>query len=155
MKHSINKIKLNSGKDANQMLIRKLAFNFLTSGYMVTTETKAKILRTFIERIVTKSKESSEANKNSLLRYFPVKVINVLFEQVGPTLKDKMGGYTTTSKLVARQSDGALMVKIQWAHPVVINWEPKKVVKLDQADPKEKPAKTPKEVKPKVKAKKK
>lgn len=140
MKHAINKLKLKSGKDANEMLVRKLAFNFLSTGYMVTTEKKAKILKTFMERVVNKSKEQNEANKNTLLRYFPQKkVISALFEQVGPTLKERAGGYTKIAKLAARDSDGALMVKIQWAHPVVINWETKKAeVKTEKAPKAEK-----------------
>jgi large subunit ribosomal protein L17 len=124
MKHSISKIKIKSGKDANTMLVKKLLFNFVANGKITTTEKKAKVLKTSLEKVLGHTKEKTEANKNYLLRYFPQpKMINLLFDQVGAALKDKAGGYVKVTRLQERASDGAMMCSVSWAHPVVIEAE--------------------------------
>ena len=124
MSHGVKKIKIKSGKDANRMLMRKLAVNFISYGTMVTTEKKAKTLRPFIERLVEKAKTKSEANKNYLLRVFTVpKFMTIMVDQVGPALQDKQGGYIRLTRLNQRDSDGAIMTRVEWAHPVVIATE--------------------------------
>lgn len=105
--------------------MRKLMVNFISMGKITTTQTKAKLLKTFIERLVEKTKQETEANRNYLLRYVPyIHIVRKLFSNVGPAMKDKIGGYVTLEKLYQRESDGALMVRMQWSNPVVMD-EPK------------------------------
>lgn len=135
MKHGLKKLKIKGGKDANDMLMRKLATNFIEHGHMVTTEKKAKALKPFMEKIVEKSKENKESNKNYLQKFFTQKkYLTALFEQVGPALKDKQGGYVKIKTLNQRETDGAIMCKIEWSLPVVITWENKKNKPQKKAD---------------------
>jgi large subunit ribosomal protein L17 len=159
MIHRTKKIKFKKGQDSNTMIMRKLMYNFLRFSHVKTTEHRAKAMKMYLERILTKAKEKTEANKNYLLRYFQQKnVMKVLFEQVGPAIAPFQGGYVKIIRLNQRMNDAAMMVELQWAHPVVLDWGDKKVVK--EKDPKatsekEKPAKpAKKEVKPKKEAKK-
>lgn len=147
MRHGVKKLKIRAGKDANDMLLRKMVSNFISNGKMVTTLTKAKVMQPFIDRLVEKSKTKTEANKNYLLRYFPVKkFMSIMVDQVGPALQDKHGGYTRIIRLNTRESDGVLMSRLEWAHPVVIEVEevkaPKKVKDLKTAKEPEKETKT-------------
>ena len=136
MKHSIHKFKVRMGKDANDMLMRKLAYNFLAHGTMVTTEKKGKALSSYMARIVQKAKVKNEANKNYLLTHVSSKkVIANLFDQVGPVFKDVNGGYLTIKRLQQRYSDGAAMVKIAWSKPVIIE-ESKTTKKVKAPDEK-------------------
>lgn len=131
MKHSIKKIKIRGGKDANKMLVRKLAMNFLISSKIVTTEKKATVLKTFMERIITKAKNRTEANKNVLLQYFPKKnVVEELFTQVSATFADRTGGYVRVIKLNQRANDGAMMTQVEWVEPITFNFD-KKVEKTE------------------------
>lgn len=124
MKHRVKNIKFNRGQDANQMMVKKLLYNFLKSSALVITEKRGKALKSYLDRILSKTKEQTESNKNYLLRYFPQKhFVDVLFAQVGPSIQNINGGYTSLTKLNQRDSDGAYMVKIQWAHPISINWD--------------------------------
>ena len=69
-----------------------------------------------------KSKTKTEANKNYLLKHLANdEVINTLFNQIGPALKDKIGGYVRLIKLGQRDSDGAPMAKLEWAYPLVLD----------------------------------
>ena len=120
MKHGVKKIKFNWGKDANKMLMRKLAINFLSNGHLQTTLTKAKALKPYLEKLVSKMKLKSEANKNYLLRYLgEEKIINNGFKVVGPALSKINGGYVRIVKMNMRSTDGATMARIIWVYPVV------------------------------------
>ncbi|MFH0979610.1 MAG: 50S ribosomal protein L17 [Candidatus Roizmanbacteria bacterium] len=129
MRHGVRKIRFNWGKDANKMLMRKLAVNFLSKGYLQTTLSKAKALRPYLEKLVCKMKVESEANKNYLLRYLgDEKIINNGFKIIGPALSKINGGYVRIIKMNIRSSDGATMAKIAWAYPVILE-EVKKIKK--------------------------
>ena len=130
MLHRTTKIRFGHGRDANKMLMRKLAHNFFMAGKITTTEAKIKSLKPFVEKLVEKAKKQSEANKNYLLRNLAnEKVIKLLFNEIGPALKDQISGYVKTIRLSARPSDGSSMMKMEWAYPVV-----KKIVKKNQND---------------------
>lgn len=133
MRHGILKTKFGRGKDANDMLIRKLSYNFLMHGSIKTTERKAKVLKQHIERMVEKMKERSEANTNVLKRYgVPVSLINSLYEQVPGAIGDLKGGYVRVEKLSIRYSDGAPMAKLSWTKPVVLTTKIEKEEKTQE-----------------------
>ena len=73
---------------------------------------------------MSKARTYTESNKNYLLRFFPEKKYQkVLFQQIGPALSKVSGGYVRIIKLNQRDNDGAMMAQIEWAHPVVVDWE--------------------------------
>jgi len=127
MHHRIKKVKFKGGYDANKMLIKKLAFNFLMTGQIKTTLIKAKVLKSKIERLVEKMKEENEKNKYFFLRYFgKKKILPLLFKIVGPVFKEVKGGYVRIIKIGQRDSDGAPMAKVEWTKPVVYSQKGKK-----------------------------
>jgi large subunit ribosomal protein L17 len=119
MKHRIGKKKFGNGYDANKMLMRQLCRNFFLEQKLTTTKERAKAAQAVIEKMVTKAKEKTEANKNELLKYFGEQaLVDRLFEKVGPALKKINGGYTKVLLIAQRQSDGAMMAQLTWAHPL-------------------------------------
>lgn len=127
MKHRISKRKFGCGYDANKMLMRQLCRNFFLEQKSTTTKERAKAMQVVIEKMVSKAKVKSEANKNQILRYFGEQaLVDRLFNTVGPAFKKIQGGFTKVSLLKQRQSDGAMMAQITWAHPLTKEVEPKK-----------------------------
>ncbi len=127
MKHRISKRKFGCGYDANKMLMRQLCRNFFLEQKSTTTKERAKAMQIVIEKMVSKAKEKTEANKNQILRYFGEQaIVDRLFETVGPAFEKINGGYTKVSLLKQRQSDGAMMAQITWAHPLTKEVEAKK-----------------------------
>ncbi|MBI4004793.1 hypothetical protein HY358_01495 [Candidatus Roizmanbacteria bacterium] len=119
MRHKSKKIKIRFGKDANKMLMRKLAVNFIGVGKITTTSTKAKSLKSYLERLVEKAKKDSQANRNYLLKNLAdPKVIRTFVSSVGTQSGERTGGYITAEKLHQRDNDGALMVRLQWSAPI-------------------------------------
>lgn len=137
MRHGVKKIKFNFGIDANQMMMRQLASNFLLKGKISTTLKRAKILKSYLEQLIEKSKIRTEANKNYLLAKLEKKeLIDMLFDQVGPVIKDVEGGYIRVVRLGDRDSDGARTAKVEWVYPVVIQKDPT-TVKVKKGKPSE------------------
>ncbi|PIV09468.1 hypothetical protein COS31_02165 [Candidatus Roizmanbacteria bacterium CG02_land_8_20_14_3_00_36_15] len=129
MRHRVKKIKFNYGRDANRMLLRKLSVNFLTKGKLTTTKAKIKSLKSFLEIVLNKAKEETEANKNFIWkRIGDKKIIRLLFKEIGPAIKKKTSGYLKLNNLGKRLSDGSEMVKIEWSIPVVLENKKKPLV---------------------------
>ncbi len=114
MRHRVGGKKLNRDKDHRSALLKNLASSLILNGKIETSITKAKFLRPFVERLITKAKDSSF---NSL-RVLRSKISNEdairkLITDVAPRMKDRNGGYTRISRLgIIRKGDNSEMVKI-------------------------------------------
>jgi large subunit ribosomal protein L17 len=104
---------LSRPKSQREALLRTLAVSILLYGKIKTTETKAKQLRPFIEKVITRSKNDNLHNKRLLAKQLPPNIIKKLFSEVAPLYKDFNGGYTRIIKLGPRKSDGARMSIIE------------------------------------------
>ena len=137
MKHRIAKRKFGCGYDANKMLMRQLCRNFFLEQKSTTTKERAKAMQMVIEKFVSKAKAKTEANKNQILSYFGEQsIVNRLFDTVGPAFKNINGGYTKVTLLEQRQSDGAMMAQITWAHPLTSEKKPEKTEVIKKVEAK-------------------
>ena len=79
-----------------------------------TTLTKAKALRTYVEPLITRSKDDTTHNRRQVFRYLQDKyAITELFSEVSDKVADRNGGYTRIVKLGQRGGDGAEMAIIE------------------------------------------
>ena len=98
---------------------RKATFRALTKALVrehriVTTVTKAKELRRFVEPLITRSKEDNNLNRKVVFSALQDKeTVKSLFTAVGPAAVDRPGGYTRVIKIGHRQGDGAEMAVIE------------------------------------------
>ena len=116
MRHHNTKRKFGRNKNQKKALINSLALNLIVRGKMKTTEAKAKELRPFIEKLVTKAKKDTMANRRMIISKLSnrKKEVKKLFEVIAPKYADKNGGYTRLLKLGARKSDSARMAIIEF-----------------------------------------
>ncbi|MFT5179513.1 MAG: large subunit ribosomal protein L17 [Candidatus Paceibacteria bacterium] len=115
MKH--HKAKRKFGRKANQYkaLMSSLARNMIRDEKIITTEAKAKELRPYIEKLLTKAKVDSVATRrliNSRIRSEDLS--NKLVTKIAPIYKDREGGYTRITKLPLRAEDAAKMAHIEF-----------------------------------------
>jgi len=87
-------------------LLRSLALSLINHKRIETTEAKAKELRPYVERIITKAKNDSIATRRVLRSRLGVDN-KKLFTEIAPKYKDQNGGYTRITKLGFRGSDGS------------------------------------------------
>lgn len=96
--------------------MNSLALSLIVREKIKTTEPKAKELRPFIEKLVTKAKKGDMATRKLVVSKLSnrKKEVKKLFEVIAPKYADKKGGYTRVLKLGARKSDGAKMAIIEF-----------------------------------------
>lgn len=116
MRHHNNKRKFGRSKNQKKALVNSLALNLIVREKIKTTEPKAKELRPFIEKLVTRAKKDNLANRRLVVSKLAnrKREIKKLFEVIAPKYMDKKGGYTRVLKLGVRKSDGAKMAIIEF-----------------------------------------
>ncbi|KRA38221.1 MULTISPECIES: 50S ribosomal protein L17 [unclassified Nocardioides] len=108
------------GSSAHQRLIlANLATALFEHGKITTTEAKARTLRPYAEKLITKAKKA-HAGENPLHQRREVLktirdkgVVHSLFADIAPTFAERPGGYTRITKIGPRQGDNAPMAVIE------------------------------------------
>jgi large subunit ribosomal protein L17 len=99
------------GRPANQRgaLMRSLARSLVMHERISTTEAKAKELRPFVEKLVTRAKVDTVANRRLVSARMggDDAVVKKLFTAVGPRYKERAGGYVRIVKRAARGANDA------------------------------------------------
>jgi large subunit ribosomal protein L17 len=103
------------GSPAHQRLIlANLATALFEHGRITTTEAKARRLRPYAERLITKAKRGDLHNRREILKVIRDKsVVHRLIEEIGPFFADRNGGYTRITKTLPRKGDNAPMAVIE------------------------------------------
>jgi large subunit ribosomal protein L17 len=116
MRHGNNKRKFGRTKNVRNALMHSLALNLIIRERIKTTEPKAKELRPFIEKLVTRAKKGDMATRRDVVSKLSNRKPEVkkLFEVIAPKYADKKGGYTRVLKMGPRKSDGAPMAIIEF-----------------------------------------
>ena len=102
------------GSASNQKkILSNLAASLFEHGAIKTTDAKAKTLRPFAEKLITKAKDGSVAARRQVLAELPQKdVVAYLFNELAPKFENRQGGYTRIIKLENRAGDNAPMSQI-------------------------------------------
>jgi large subunit ribosomal protein L17 len=105
---------LGSNPSHQGQMLSNLALSLFEHERLKTTETKAKMLRPFAERLITKAKKGDVHNRRQVLSTIEDRaVVHKLFAEIAPRFADRNGGYTRILKLGPRNGDGAPMVLIE------------------------------------------
>jgi large subunit ribosomal protein L17 len=81
---------------------------------ITTTKAKALEVRKAAEKLITRSKVDSVHNRRQVARFVQDEIIlNKLFKEIGPRMKERNGGYTRVLKLGFRQGDAADVVILE------------------------------------------
>ncbi|MDQ2931516.1 MAG: 50S ribosomal protein L17 [Gemmatimonadaceae bacterium] len=95
-------------------LMRSLAKALIERGAIETTEAKAKELRPFIEKLITKAKTGTLHARRLAGRHVQHReTADKLFQEVGVKFATRNGGYTRILKVGHRKGDGAEMARIE------------------------------------------
>ncbi len=114
MRHQIAGRKLGRTSSHRKALYRNLVADLFRHEAIVTTEAKAKEMRSMAEKMVTLAKDGSVTSRRRALAFIPEKKITEkLFDTIAPRYRERAGGYTRIVKLGPRVGDGAPMVKIE------------------------------------------
>jgi large subunit ribosomal protein L17 len=91
-------------------MISNMAVSLIRHKRIATTVAKAKALKTFVEPLITKSKEDSTHSRRVVFGYLKDKsAVSELFRDISPRIADRPGGYTRILKTGNRIGDNAEM----------------------------------------------
>ena len=106
--------RLGGSPQHERLMMANLAASLFEAGRITTTEAKAKALRPYAERLITKAKDGSVAARRQVLAKIQDRdVVHILFAEVAPRYEDRDGGYTRIVKTGPRKGDGAPMAIIE------------------------------------------
>ena len=114
MRHNkaINHLGRKSGH--RKALLANMASSLILHKRINTTVAKAKALKSYVEPLITKSKEDTTHSRRVVFSYLKNKeAVTELFRTVAPKIADRPGGYTRVLHTGFRQGDAAEMALIE------------------------------------------
>jgi large subunit ribosomal protein L17 len=114
MRHNIAGRRLGRDTGHRKALYRNLVTALLKHEKIVTTEAKAKEVRSMAEKMITLGKKSGLHSYRQALSFITdKKVTEKVFAELGPRYKERAGGYTRIVKLGPRLGDNAPRVQLE------------------------------------------
>jgi large subunit ribosomal protein L17 len=123
--------RLGAGPAHEKAILSGLSRSLILHGRIVTTEVKAKKVRPYVEKLITKARKGGLHNRRLVLKKLnDKKVVHRLFVEIAPKTGDRPGGYTRIMKLGPRRGDASPMAILELvdqptAAPVVVEEQPK------------------------------
>ena len=123
MRHRVHRQSLGVTREHRAAMLANMSVSLITYGRIKTTITKAKALRPFVEKIVTKAKKAAakteKKDKLHLRRLAMADVrdetaVSLLFDEKVSEFENRPGGYTRIYKLGPRKGDAAEMALIEF-----------------------------------------
>ena len=106
--------RLGGSPSHQRKILSNLASSLIVEERVTTTQARAKLLRPYVEKIITKARRGDLHSRRLVLRKITNNdVVTKLFDEVGPRYEDRPGGYTRIVKLGPRRGDGAEMALIE------------------------------------------
>ena len=95
-------------------MLANMASSLILHKRIITTTAKAKALKTYVEPLITKSKEDSTHSRRMVFSYLKDKeAVSELFREVSVKIADRPGGYTRILKTGNRLGDNAEMCVLE------------------------------------------
>ncbi|HIW91720.1 MAG TPA: 50S ribosomal protein L17 [Candidatus Corynebacterium avicola] len=105
--------RLGGSASHQKKILANLAAQLIEHGAIKTTDAKAKLLRPYVEKIITKAKKGTVADRRNVLKLITDKeVVAYLFNELAPKFEGREGGYTRIIKLENRKGDNAPVSQI-------------------------------------------
>lgn len=114
MRHHNTTKKFGREKDQRNALMKSLALALVEREKIQTTTAKAKALRPFVEKMITKGKNATLANRRLLSAAIGEVGAKKIADVLSPKYKERAGGYTRITKLPARTNDASAMAQIEF-----------------------------------------
>ena len=115
MRHGKGIKKLGRTGPHRRATLRNMAAALIEHERIETTDTKAKALRSFVEKLVTLGKRGDlHARRMASVHVRDRDLLKKLFDDLGPRFAERPGGYTRVLKLGHRKGDNGLMSLIEF-----------------------------------------
>lgn len=99
--------KLSRKKSNREAMVQNLVSSLIVHGKIVTTEKRAKAAKPVAEKLLSRVKEPTLANRRYINARLNSTASKVLFDELRLKLADKSSGFIQLQKVVARKGDAA------------------------------------------------
>ncbi len=114
MRHRVHGRHLGRDTAHRTAMFRNLVTDLLRYERITTTEAKAKEIRPIAEKIITLGRRGDlHARRQALSYVYDPHVVKKVFDEIGPRMKTRPGGYLRITSVEARKGDGARMASIE------------------------------------------
>lgn len=113
MRKRIKTRKFGRTKDQREAMLNSLVNSIFIHGKIKTTQAKAKELKGFAEKLITRAKKNDLTARRHVLKFLPQDTAKKLLGEIAPKYKERKGGYLRIINLGQRKSDAALMAQIE------------------------------------------
>ena len=96
-------------------MLANLTKDVIMNGKIVTTDTRAKEVRKFVDKMITYGKKGDLVARRKALAFLhnDTEVVDKIFNDLAKRYENRNGGYTQILKLSERRGDDALMVVLK------------------------------------------
>ena len=106
--------RLGGGPAQQRALLSNLAQELFWDEQVTTTVAKAKLLRPYAEKLITKARGGTLHARRTILKDIEdTEVVTRLFDEIAPRYEGRPGGYTRIVRLGPRRGDGTEMATIE------------------------------------------
>ena len=114
MRHRCRVPQLGKPADQRKALLRSLTTELIRHGQIKTTKTRAKAVRSEVERMITLAKDGSLAARRRAMGYlYDKQLVHALFAEAPERYSNRKGGYTRIVRTIRRRGDNAEMAIIE------------------------------------------
>ena len=115
MRHHVKNRKFGRETNERRAFMRSLAQALILREKIKTTEARARELRPFIEKLVSKGRVGTLSSRRLIIsRLGSEEGVKKLCDDISPRYKDRCGGYTRIIKLPRRPGDASKMAIIEF-----------------------------------------
>jgi large subunit ribosomal protein L17 len=115
MRHKVKSVRLNRPKAQLRALVRSLATSLVLYESIETTRDKAKLVRGYVDRIITHAKKSDTVNAIRYVNEFLLdkNASKKVMEELVPRFEKRTSGFTRYVNTRIRKGDNAQLVLFQ------------------------------------------
>ena len=107
--------KLGVDNKHRRSMLANITKDVIMNGKVQTTETRAKEVRKFVDKMITYGKDGSLVSRRKALAFLhnDTEVVEKIFNDLAKRYENRNGGYTQILKVAERRGDDALMVILE------------------------------------------
>ncbi len=113
MRHLKKGKKLSRESGPRRALLKSLVSSIVVKGKVRTSLVKAKTARPILEKLITKAKGGTIAQRRQIGKFLGSKASEKLFKDIAPKYSSRNGGYLRITKISSRKSDGSRQAIIE------------------------------------------
>lgn len=130
-RHGYKGKKFGRERDQRRALLKGLADSLIRDEAIETTQTKAKELVPYMEKLITKAKKGGLHNRRQIIsKLQTVENANKLVDEIAPKLSSRSSGHLRVKRTDLRRGDNTQMAKVSFVDDI------KKSIKKETPEPK-------------------